>query len=1081
MAATARKYNPGFLSDDELMASFCVRIHEFASVVEMLRECTGRSNTHQIVIGPRGSGKTSLLLRVAVEIHREPDLQASFFPVVFAEESYEVATAGEFWLECLAHLAAQAPREEGDPDLHRTFEDLRRIRDDRTLGDRCLGALQDFSDLKGKRLVLLVENLNMMFRDMSDPDAGWRLRKVLQTEPRIILLASATSRFDEIADPKHALYEQLRILPLRPLDTNECAVLWETVSGRLPPPETIRSLEILTGGSPRLITIVARFGAELSFRKLMASLLDLIDDHTEYFKSHLESLAAQERRVYLALAALWKPATTREIADYARTDTSKCSAQLTRLVERGIVQTAGGSARRKQYYLTERLYNIYYLLRRSRRSDRLVEALIRFMESYYSPSELKDIGVRIVREAEDFSGEMKSLHGAAFAQLLGLPALSEHREELLAMIPKGFMEDAYKGFSLADMGGKPKDIAGPIDHRKEVRYTNTDENIELAAATALFSELVEMADRNQIEDLLITCDEMEHRFGESRTPAVLQLVAMALVGKGTKLGTLDRAKEALVVCDKLIHRFGTWEAPAFRESVAMALAVKGSLLGLENQPEQALATYNELLLRFGAHETPTVLSLVATALAAKTSILHGINRSEDALAACEEVVSRFTESETLDLLVQVAQALVNKGALLGELERPEEAVVAFDEVVRQFGENDAPPLLESVAVAIFNKGAALFKLNRVEDALAVLDEVVRRFGQSDSPTILEVVAKALVTKGGKLGELNRVEDSLATCDEVLARFGENDAPAIIEQVAMALCNKGAALSRLNRPEDALEAYEEVIRRVGQGDAHNILELAATSLVNKGAILGELNQVEDSLAACDEVVNRFGESDSPAIVGQVAAALINKGITLTRLNRKEKALDAYREVVDRVGLSEDPALRSITRHAILTKAELETKYELYTTAVETADRALNLLSTESPETRVRAHMVRARATLAGGDPSACVGDVEAVLALLATTSSVPKNYLDTLVVFSGAFGPERMCELIKVSPSADLLLPLTTALELELGLEPRVAQEVIEVAEDIRRDLAKLREAGTGGSDEETLDGAESADSERNDA
>ena len=55
------------------------------------------------------------------------------------------------------------------------------------------------------------------------------------------------------------------------------------------------------------------------------------------------------------------------------------------------------------------------------------------------------------------------------------------------------------------------------------------------------------------------------------------------------------------------------------------------------------------------------------------------------------------------------------------------------------------------------------------------------------------------------------------------------------------------------------------------------------------------------------------------------------------------------------------------------------------------------------------------------------------------------------------GPARMRDFIKASPSAALLLPLTTALELELRLDPRVAQEVAEVAQDIRRDLAKLKE------------------------
>ena len=141
---TIRKSNPGFLTDDELVSSFCVRTGEFESIVEMLRECTGSANSHQIVIGPRGSGKTSLLLRVAVEVCRDAELRSNFFPIVFAEESYEVATAGEFWLECLSRLANQVPHKEDAPDLLRTYEDLYAIQDDQTLAERCLGALLDF-------------------------------------------------------------------------------------------------------------------------------------------------------------------------------------------------------------------------------------------------------------------------------------------------------------------------------------------------------------------------------------------------------------------------------------------------------------------------------------------------------------------------------------------------------------------------------------------------------------------------------------------------------------------------------------------------------------------------------------------------------------------------------------------------------------------------------------------------------------------------------------------------------------------------------------------------------------------------
>ena len=443
MTVTARKYNPGFLSDDELVASFCVRACEFGSLVEVLRECCGNANVHQIVIGPRGSGKTSLLLRVAAEIRRDADLSSRFFPVVFAEESYEVATAGEFWLECLSRVAGQADRGTDGPDLQRTYDELRSIDHDPTLGGRCLGALQDFSDREGRRLVLIVENLNMMFRDMADRDAGWRLRETLQTEPRIVLLGSATSRFGEIDDPKRALYDLFRVMVLRPLDAAESATLWRSISGQDRALQTIRAMQILTGGNPRLLTIMASFGANLSFRELMADLLDLVDDHTEYFKSHLEALPPQERRVYLALADLWKPATAREIANRARLDTNKSSAQMARLVERGVVEVTGGSARRKLYYLAERLYNIYYLMRRSRGPEPMIEALIRFMEAYYSPSELKDFGARIALEAEEFDARTKLLFRTAFDQLIKLPSLAPHRDELLSLMPATFADPPH--------------------------------------------------------------------------------------------------------------------------------------------------------------------------------------------------------------------------------------------------------------------------------------------------------------------------------------------------------------------------------------------------------------------------------------------------------------------------------------------------------------------------------------------------------------------------------------------------------------------------------------------------------------
>ena len=1009
----ARKYNPGFLSDEELIASFCVRTAEFDSMVETLRECTGSSNPHQIVIGPLGSGKTSLLLRVAAEVRRDAALSSAFFPIVFAEESYHVATAGEFWLECLSRLADQAPCHDEAPDLQRTFEDLRTIHDDRTLGERCLVSLLDFSDREGKRLALIVENLNMMFGGMTDPEAGWRLRKTLQTEPRIILLASATSHFEEMDHPGHALYDLFRTLTLRPLDTNECAVLWEKVSGQPRPHDTIRSLEILTGGSPRLLAIVARFGGELSFRNLMDDLLDLVDDHTGYFKSHIDSLPAQERRVYLALAELWKPAATKEIADRSRLETSKCSAHLTRLIERGVVQVAGGSVRRKQYYLTERLYNIYYLLRRNREPDRLIEALIRFMASYYSPPELLEISARMVRESQGFNTEMRSLYRSAFTQLMGLPALAEYREELLATTPADFVEALHQVSILPD---KTKTASVIVDRDRQL-HDSTDEHSGVLAAKALFDKATLLWKENRVEDALVTLDKVLHRYGESDTPAFLGLVARALVNKGIALSELNRSEEGLAIYDEVLRRYGERDTPTLLELVAKALVNKGIILGRLTRPEEALVAYNEVLRRYGESDTPALLELVA-------------------------------------------KALFNKGVILGRLTRPEEALVAYNEMLRRYGESDTPALLELVAKALVNKGVILDRLTRPEEALVAYDEVLRRYGESDTSVLVESVASALVNKGIILSELNRSEEGLAIYDEVLRRYGESDMPALLEPVAKALVNKGITLSELNRSEEGLAIYDEVLRRYGESDTPALLDQVVGALVKKGIILGRLNRHEDAFVVFNELAGRYGESETPVILEWVAMALVNKGIALVQLNRQEEALAAFDEVARRFEENEHPALREQAAIALIEKSDLEVRNQRYGAGIETAGWVIDQRLTESPENLWQGHLIRAQATLASGAPSACEQDIEAMLAILPKLDPLPREHLDALMEFSVEIGSARMRDLIQASPSANILLPLTTALERDLGLGPRVAREVEEVAEDIRRELAKLREGRT---------------------
>ncbi len=529
MMVTARKYNVGFLSDEELCNLFCVRWHELKMIVDTVRGNTGGANQHILVTGPRGCGKSTLLLRAVAEIRGDEDLRELWLPVVFMEESYEVGSIGEFWLECLYQIA-QGASESEKAELLKSHGDLSlMLEDDEALHQRALARVLDFAERKEKRLALVVENLNSMFDDIpSDRQdiTGWKLRQTLQMEPRIMLMGSAISRFEQITHPDKALFELFRPMPLDPLNTKECAVLWKRISGT-EASGGARAIEILTGGSPRLITIVAQFGANLSLTQLLEELLNLVDDHTEYFKSHLESLPPKERRVYLALADLWKPATAREVAIRARQDIRGCSALLNRLIKRGvIIEEDTSTPRRKLYYLNERLYNIYYLLRRQRQT--MVTALLNFMTAFYSRKKQWEIAWRLAEDCGKIGGMASEVQSRAF---VGLYEQMGQDERLLDHTSMEFL----KNLSDDEMLGMSKES------------NRLNEALSAAKDNSQIQRVVTQAD-----SFISTISKMEEPESLRKSASLARILSI----KGAALSRLGDQEGVITCCDELLSRFG---------------------------------------------------------------------------------------------------------------------------------------------------------------------------------------------------------------------------------------------------------------------------------------------------------------------------------------------------------------------------------------------------------------------------------------------------------------------------------------------------------------------------------------------
>ena len=398
-----RIYNPAQLTPDELKASFIARHETLAWMLRLLAEQKpGRPCQHVVLVGPRGMGKTTLGLSFLQAVREDAALATKWQPVPFPEESYEIGDLADFWLAALRHLAQATGEERWRDRADGLQEDGR---DTERLANYALAALLDFCEEQGKRLILFVENLDLVFSQLGNEREVHALREALIEHAEILLVGSANTVFDAIRSHGEPFYEFFRIITLRGLERHECRQLLETLAdredgnrrsvpldleeGRL---ETIRSL---TGGNPRLLVLACRMLLESPHGSAIEDMERLIDEQTPYFKARIEELPPQARKVFHCLAKAWAPLLTREVAAEAKLGSSHASAQIRQLIGKGYVREVRlAGETRGRYEVSDRFYNIYYLLRISRSGRARLERLVDFLHQLFGP-----VGMRHTHEA----------------------------------------------------------------------------------------------------------------------------------------------------------------------------------------------------------------------------------------------------------------------------------------------------------------------------------------------------------------------------------------------------------------------------------------------------------------------------------------------------------------------------------------------------------------------------------------------------------------------------------------------------------------------------------------------------------
>ncbi len=424
---TLAVYNPDLLNKEDLIRGFVARKTLLDRLLGDLRRETRDDSPPQpyLVLGQRGLGKTTLLRRLAYAIEDDPDLGAAWVPLVFPEEQYNIAMLSDFWLNCVDALGDAIERS-GDLAAYRALdarvEGMSRAEPERRR--QTLELLVAEAERLGKRLMLLIDNIDIVFNRLGDED-DWEFRRILSSEPRLLLIGASSRALEAVYDYGRPFYEYFQVHELKGLDEAETFDLLQALAEQTGQsavadllnghPARVRTLRLLTGGNPRTLVVLFRILAQAPDGEVDRDLEQLLDLHTPLYKARFEELSTQAQQVVDAMAIHWDPLTAALLAEAARLPVSQISAQLQRLEDSGVVEkTEWYGEKKTAYQIAERFFNIWYLMRASRRVRRKLIWLVKFLEIWFDQEELRLRARAYLRKAPE-DGDRQRYAERAFA------------------------------------------------------------------------------------------------------------------------------------------------------------------------------------------------------------------------------------------------------------------------------------------------------------------------------------------------------------------------------------------------------------------------------------------------------------------------------------------------------------------------------------------------------------------------------------------------------------------------------------------------------------------------------------------
>lgn len=1028
--ATTYRFNPGFQSDEESVQNFIVRKADLERALAPFRPGAGVPRV--LIVAPRGAGKTTLCRRVLAEVNRDDTFRTRWHPIFFGEESYAITTPGEFFLECLFHLQDRSE----DPGIKDAYERALSHQSEKELIDLALKTLRSFAKRINKKLLVIVENFQTILDDQIGTGAKDLLKRLSEADLFGVL---ATSVSQLVTEENVALPSDFLRLDLKPLSLGECQALWNALTKQDVKTDRIRPLEILTGGSPRLLHILAEFMRSPSLHNLMENLNFLIDQNTEYFKSQLDNLPPTERKVFAALLETWDPATAKQVADASRVTTNIASAMLSRLSERGAVIKSTGHGRSALYSAAERLFNIYYLMRRRSHPSSRVRALVSFMTDYYDRDELIDTATTLAREACSVRPDSRMDYHAFYDAILAR-ASTMVRTSILERTPPDFLT-SFTAHQKANAESVRAQAALPAAETK-----NTDDALDELMARA------KHAAENDEPDKAI---QLYTEATALRPKAAIPWMRLAILYLGE-----DRPDDAIKAADEVtrLRPKNAWGhaikglANVFADRIDAAELAFQTALKIDSDYGLAISELAAIKDEKGERDEAIKLferalhldALTDGARARYARILQDDNRAKEAEELLRAVADETDQFNSRRALVE----------LLSDTERQEEGINLLRQTAERSQDWRSWADLGSFVYARANDDNEAAAALEKSIALGAKDPMVffsyaQALQRADAPTarVLDV-AKDLVERlhDNRDAWINAGFLAIAANDTLLAETNFRKALDLIEDSRGWLALAMLLQQQPKRGAEAEEALRKAVALAQDSGFCSPVRFLAELLVHRG-----------DEAAAQSVISKWFDGETPCY-----CCAVLEGDIAARGGDADGARRAYRGALE-LRQNGIHALTGLSR--FVDRKEGETLIERAMAADASDHRCLLArarLRQDDPESQItdsleairlqrgyaEAHLFLSRVLLKKGETERALEQLELGLKELPQQRELTPMFVDAAMALATAGFGEKVSALLAKDEYGSTMEPLTVALQLKRGDSPIVAKEVMEVAMDI---------------------------------